>query len=347
MLSFSPSFSIALMLIDLSFLGTTPRSRRSPHAGPSLPRRTSLRLAQASSNANDNAGANPQTRNTGANRNGSYTSTLHSSRQLASVEVAIPVNKTRLSSHGSSTPSVVGDTVGDGPNEYNTPATSVAVTPAESDVNTSRKRVSATARARELRSNAMSLSTRRGLKRASEESPAHNPTDASDADLARFLQIQEYQKPVSKRQKVSDCTERDAWDIQVSTDDDDISLVNDESSEWDERDAVKGPQRRRKTRARASARSGTIIADSEDSNSGDDEFDEQDDIYQNDPDPSDSVPSASATEDETLLPQRPRNENIGNASTRRRARARTQAPSSRPSWMSHRVCEHHLLILML
>lgn len=261
------------------------------------------------------------------------------------MEVAIPVNKTRLSSHGSSTPSVAEDALGNGPNEYSTPVTSVAATPAESDVNISRKRISATARARELRSSAMSLDTRRGLKRASDDTPAHIQTDA---DLARSLQMQDYQEPVPKRQRLSANTRRSAWKIRDSTDDDDDTTpVHDESSEVDEKDAVKG-WRSWAARAPPSVNPGTIIADSEDSNSiGDDGFDEQDDIYQSDPDLSDSAPSASVTEDGPLLPRRSRNANMGNANIRTRPRTRTEAPASRPSWMSYRVGEELLQILIL
>lgn len=302
-----------------------------------------MRLAQSSSISNKNPEPNTQAISTGAKINGSR-SISPIGHRFASVEVAIPVKKTHLSSHGSSTPSVVADTVGDGLNEYSTPMTSVTVTPAESDVNTSKKRISATARARELRSSAVSLDIHRGLKRAPDHTSAHIQTDA---DLARSLQIQEYQNPVTKRQRLSVSTRRRASEVQDSTDDD-TSLVHDESSEVNERDAVTG-WRLRVTRAPPSAvNPGTTIADSEGSDSiRDNGSDAQDDVYQSDPDLSDSVPSASTTEDEPLLPWRSRNVNMGNASTRMRRRTRTEAPASRPSWMSNRVGEQLLQILSL
>lgn len=347
--------SNSAMLIYLS-PGAVP-SRASSKTRSSLPRRTSLRLAQSSANANANANTNnAQANDLGNNMNNSYSLTSSNGTRPTSVEVAIPLPKTRLSSHSSSTPSVAEDILGGGPNDYNTPATSVAVTPSESDVNMSRQRISATTRARELRSNAPSLNTRRGLKRDSDGIPDYISADAhSDADLARILQIQEYQEPAQKRQKVSANMKRSSWEIQDSTEDDDASRALDESSEAEEGDAVKGWQPSGRTRAPTLVGSKTIVADSEDSNfTGGDESDDQEDIYENDLEATDSS-SALSDEDEPLSLRRSRNGNVDNSSIRATARSRPRPrarvsasrpsrarPSSAPSWMSSRVCDSPL-----
>ncbi|RJE23268.1 repair protein RAD16 [Aspergillus sclerotialis] len=315
--------------------GAAP-SRKSSETRSPLPRRTSLRLAQSSSNANANYN-NAPAKDSRERINNPYSFTSPNDPRFRSVEVAIPLTKTRLS-YGSSTPSGSEDILGDGPDEYNTPATSVAVTPPESDVNVSRKQINATSRARELQLSAMSLNTKSGLKRASDGIPDNTSTDThSDADLARMLQIQEYQKPPQKRQKVSATVKQIPWEVQDSTEGDDAALALDESSELEEEDTVKDWQKSRKTRAPTLSRPDTIIADSEDPNStSDDEFNEQDDIYEDDTEATDSS-SAPATEDEPLSLHRSRNGNARNSNIREparrrpRRRPRAQASSSRLS----------------
>jgi len=80
-----------------------------------------------------------------------------------------------------------------------TPATSVAITPVESDGNRPNKRVSASARAVELRASTMSLGTQRGRKRA----PSNFTKEDIDEALARALQAEEYRAINPKRQKIS------------------------------------------------------------------------------------------------------------------------------------------------
>lgn len=326
------TFTLSPMLIYLS-PGTAPFTRSSK-TRLSLPRRTSLRLAQSSSNANANSN-NAPAKDSRDGINNSYPFTSSNDPRFPPVEVAIPLTKTRLSSHGSSTPSASEDILGDGPNEYNTPATSAAVTPPESDVNASRERLNATSRARELRLSAMSLNTKRGLKRASDGIPDHTSADThSDADLARILQIQEYKKPPQKRQKVPAIVKQSSWEVQDSTEDDDVSLALDESSEFEEENTVKDWQESRKTRAPTLSRSDAIVADSEDPNfTGDDESNEQDDTYESEPGATDSS-SALATEDEPLSLQRSRIRNARNSNIREPARRR---PPHRPRASSSRL----------
>lgn len=138
-------------------------------------RRTSARLALSRANADAN---NAQA--TGRNR----------SRQ--SLQVAVPVNNLSASHTSSSRSSVENGS-------RSTPATSVAITPVESDGNRPNKRVSASARVAELRSSTMSLGTQRGRKRA----PLNFTKEDIDEALARALQAEEYRAINPKRQKIS------------------------------------------------------------------------------------------------------------------------------------------------
>jgi DNA repair protein RAD16 len=125
--------------------------------------------------------------------------------RLAKLEVAIPLKPTPRRS-----PSSVAaeDTSADGNNEYDTPATSVAVTPAASDIGPSKKRVSASVRARELRSSNMFLGGLKGSKRSlATETDNYfeaEMAESADAVLARDLQLQEYQQNPPKRRMTSD-----------------------------------------------------------------------------------------------------------------------------------------------
>lgn len=243
------------------------------------------------------------------------------------MEVAIPLKKSQ-SPHGSSSTSVVEHASGDGTNDYSTPATSVAVTPAGSDVNIPKKRVSATARAQALGSSSMSLNhTQRGRKRASDDlSGKAFSTESSDANLALALQREEYQHQVPKRQRVSS-NAQSAWVIPDSTEDEDtlteldgISGIDDGGSAMD-------------------------LGWGEDSNSiRNAEFGERDDIYESDAEQSGSSPSTPTTEDE-LVSRRQRHAPANNIRNRTRPRARardsrfSQSALNRPAWMSYRVRE--------
>ncbi|KAL2215293.1 putative DNA excision repair protein Rad16 [Thermoascus aurantiacus ATCC 26904] len=147
---------------------------------------------------------------------------LEAQARTSSIEIHIPVKKESPAQGPSSSTSVDGASR-DEMNGDDTPATSVAVTPADSETNKPRKRVSASARARELRSSAFSLSTARGLKRDASVLSADDSTiESSDAALARALQMEEYQRTGVKRQKLSMGRSKPALEIQNSTDDDDM-----------------------------------------------------------------------------------------------------------------------------
>ncbi|KAL4880009.1 SNF2 family N-terminal domain-containing protein [Aspergillus karnatakaensis] len=123
--------------------------------------------------------------------------------RLSKLEVAIPI-KTSASRRSASSSVATEDTSADGVTGYNTPATSVAVTPAESDIARPKKRISAAARALELRSSTISSSTRSGTKRSvATEAEDYFTIENADAALARSLQIQEYKHNSPKRRKVS------------------------------------------------------------------------------------------------------------------------------------------------
>lgn len=146
------------------------------------PRRTSSRLA-ALSNTHDTSASNIP----------------------SALEVVVPARK-QSTTRGSSRSSL-GDVSGDG--TRSTPATSVAITPAESDVNKPNKRVNASARARALReSTRHSVPAQNKRKRSS---PGFTQTDVDEA-LARHLQAQEYDGV--KRQKASPDEDIESEDVQ-------------------------------------------------------------------------------------------------------------------------------------
>ena len=238
------------------------------------------------------------------------------------VEVAIPVNKRHPSSRGSSAASVADDTSGDGRNDYSTPGTSVAVTPAESSASTSRKRVSATARARELGSSTMSLNNaQRGLRRSSRSIfAATPPNEDSDAQLARTLQLREYQRP-AKRQRISSGAKKRAFEIPDSTEDDEPLTELEDLSEFIDEEAIMEWE-----------------PSGESSSASIDEAG-QDDSRRNDTELNDSTASSSDSDDVPLIWRTRRNRDIGSRRGRGRTSARAAASNSYPPWMSHRVSE--------
>lgn len=294
-----------------------------------LPRRTSSRLARASfaasQKAEDDSGQfNPVGSHPGPCSN--------------SFEVAIPL-KNVVSRYTSSSSTSTEENSGDGTNEYNTPATSVAVTPIESDIK-SRKRISASTRARELRSSAYSLSnTQRGVKRTSTAMSVDNSkTEDSDAALARVLQLEEYRSP--KRQKPS----RNNSNIEVQVSDDDCCPLTD-TDEIVEMAKEGRTQRQPHPGSRVSlaAMGRTIIPDSEDFYSSDEL---KDGLMDTDELGSDSSASdfdsplsdlPSSEDDEPLVSQLPEDRN--KSITRRRALpSRCSAPTRPlPPGMSRRV----------
>ncbi|KAI9924151.1 DNA repair protein rad16 [Aspergillus wentii] len=298
-------------------------------------RRTSMRLAQSSvvNTRKDNVqGADNDEEMSDLNTVGSLPGC-----SLRSLEVAIPIKKESPSSSAS-----IEDVSRNGSNGSNTPATSVAVTPAESDVGNPKKRVNAAARARELRSSTMSLNSTRGVKRSAAAISVDSSTaENSDAALARDLQLKEYQKPLPKRQKTLTGRGLDEIGVEDSTDDEsmlsDLDVDNDDDfQQW---------QPPRKTRNSLRSAGNIASLDNDDQNALDEEFE---DDYQSDSESSSSKDSASAVEDETLISRRSRAGN--NASGRGRGgrgrgRGRTQASrlsefsrvTSGNTWMSYRA----------
>ncbi|KAL5360811.1 SNF2 family N-terminal domain-containing protein [Aspergillus floccosus] len=251
-----------------------------------------------------------------------------------SLEVAIPV-PSRSSSRATS--SAVDDTSYDGTNEYNTPATSVAVTPVASDAGRSRKRVSASTRARELRSSAMSLHTVNGTKRAFSAISDSTP-DKADEALALALQAQEYQASFPKRHKLSGTEDLEIADSagesslsELDSDADMDGLTDDDSEPWQPQQASKRSRRSMDKNVIPNSEDGDSLLDdgSEDANlyitsSGDDSTDSEAEI--------------------PLIEQRRPRPAAASGSRGQRRRARTRAPTrdftERPatqSWMTYRA----------
>lgn len=311
-----------------------------PRDNPSsLPRRTSLRLAQSSPRSITDR---PSDHKANQKNEEHHLESIESSFVPTSIEVAIPLKK-QSPSCASSSSSSSEDTSGEGRNDYDTPATSVVMTPAESDVNKPRRRVNASARALELRSSSMSLSnTQRGLKRnAAALSPEAPALETSDEALAQALQMQEYQESFSKRLKIAANASRDTLEIEDSTGDDDLLMNLDSDGVEDAEDEEDFEPWQPKRNIRTSRRSTTkrTIPDSEVSDLSDDEA--GDDNYQTDSG-ADGPPSSSS-EEEPLVVERARNSGTTNASTGSRGRRQAlRAPANRrrtviPPGMSRRV----------
>lgn len=311
-------------------ISDTARSEASSSRAGSLPRRTSARLSQPSSTPTDKTKAIDQIPDTDDTSDG-LSSPVSNDHHLPAVEVAIPANNASRSSHGSSAASIAEDTSGDGTNDGSTPGTSVAATPAASGVSTTRKRVSATARAQELRS---LINRQRGMKRSSGGISAEAPTtETSDANMARDLQLREYQKP-SKRQRVSANAARSALEIPNSTEDEEFVS---ELEGWGDSEEESLQE----------------MYDSEVASlAGDDKLG-QDGVDRDDAEHSDSASSTPPTDDQPVYPsRRQRNRNLGNrrgGGRGSRARTRTQGLSTQscPPWMTYRVSERAALAASL
>lgn len=145
-----------------------------------------------------------------------------------------PLRKRSIANSPSSASSLV-DSVQDQMSEYDTPGTSAAVTPAETSAlrnampisAASTKKVSASARALELRSSAHSLSTSvRNRKRQAQDSDEDgSPDESSDARLARRLQAEEYSGKASKRTKMASSNNKYQIDDSIDDDDDDLEFI--------------------------------------------------------------------------------------------------------------------------
>lgn len=142
-------------------------------------------------------------------------------KSFASIEVAVPIKQ--LFPYEDSSSSGTQSRSG-----FDTPATSITTTPAESDTISKRprRRVNASTRALELRTSSYSLnnassSKKRGIDEISNQDVT---TENSDARLARALQAEEYAESHVKRAKFS---KSNISGVHNSTDDEDDDLLVD------------------------------------------------------------------------------------------------------------------------
>lgn len=262
------------------------------------PRRTSMRLASAREDAERKESAQATTAaSAAAPRN----------RNRPTIEVAIPV---KTQSASSSSRSSVDNVSGIGTNQRSTPATSVAITPAESDVNKPNKRVSASARARELRSNAMSLGTTQKTRKRNASAILKAEIDEA---IARVLQEEEYRE--TKRPRLSSEEDTDSLaGLESATDSEDFELQ---------------PRKGRKPRHHP-----RITIGPEDLEALDDDSSGID---------TDTDTESLSEEEEEPLPPRPQRSRGGAASARGRNARRSlivhpQGIAQCPQGMSKRVC---------
>lgn len=253
--------------------------------------------------------------------------------RLAKVEVAIPLKYPRRSASSSV---AAEDTSADGITGYDTPATSVAVTPADSDIGRSKKRVSASARAQELRSSNMSLGAKakRGIKRsAATETDDYFTPENADAALARNLQLQEYQQNIPKRRKTSD----NSFPEIGGSEDGDSPLSEIDYDELYEED-LENPLPPKKLRASRRSNTKPVIPDSDDFLDEGSEGYIDDHAYRSDSASNMSDSSSAASEEVPLIVQRA--ERTNNTKTRRlmsRRRLSAGLASALASGMSSRV----------
>ncbi|KAL4811554.1 SNF2 family N-terminal domain-containing protein [Aspergillus unguis] len=236
----------------------------------------------------------------------------------AKLEVAIPIRKPAALRSASSSVAAE-DTSADGLAEYDTPATSVAVTPAVSDIGTAKKRVSASTRARELRSSNMALGGQRGLKRSvAVEEDDYFASESADAALARNLQFQEYQQDSTKRQKTSggSLEEIDGF----SDGNSELTELDDDDNIFQEPEEEVFPQKKLRSSRRSNVR--PVIRDRDALMDDDSDDDIGDQSYQGGLDlvaGSSSDSSSTESEEQPLLVQRASqiNSRAGNRRNRR------------------------------
>lgn len=205
-------------------------------------------------------------------------------------EVAVPKHSSKVPvtrghrAVASSSISSLDDTMDDTTSEYETPGTSVVVTPAEVSLalSTSGKKVSATARAIALRTSSQGLNGRNTSKKRRAQDMAADgfPDIGTDAQLAQRLQAEEYEEldsvdaGTSKRTKISNSSRRlprretdspSLSDVVIvdSDSDDDIPL----SSVRGGRGALPSRAARDSAKKSISTKLATIVPDSEDDES--------------------------------------------------------------------------------
>ncbi|GAB1204601.1 DNA repair protein rad16 [Aspergillus pseudonomiae] len=169
-----------------------------------------------------------------------------------------------------------------------------------------RKRVSASARARELRSSIKSLNTQKGSKRDFATITSDDPTaESSDTALAQALQLREYQESSSKRRKARGGVR---LAVEDSTDNDSVLM----GLSYDEENGTVDIRKRRPTRkTRNSVQS--VVSDSESSTIMEDESGDEQEYCSG----SDSMSDV----DDDSVSQRTRNSAGSRAGARTRARA--------------------------
>ncbi|OJK05372.1 hypothetical protein ASPACDRAFT_49528 [Aspergillus aculeatus ATCC 16872] len=244
-----------------------------------------------------------------------------------SIEIAIPSRKAATLSE-SETSLLDEGSSGVSTRTYSTPATSTAATPVESDAPGSKKRVSASARARELHSSTMSLNPSRGLKRPA--ASMFSTTFTTDAALAEALQAQEFQGRSPKQPKSS----RHSTPGSNSFATDMGHSVENESLHAQHLSLRKRPLR--------SAQISNVLCDDEPT--GDEMRTDQTDIFSSESDLSDfSYSLTEVSEDEDAEPQEPTRSrtvrNSGVSRTPRQVPISARSSSSVPGdlWMTRRA----------
>ncbi|PLB36696.1 DNA repair protein RAD16 [Aspergillus candidus] len=316
-----------------------PKPSRDSASDPSLdspssfPRRTSARLARSAQidvSVDDTGNGLPHAEELRAPRN----------IKMPAIEVAIPTKNYSPGPSLTRSPSssIVDNTSADGTNGYTTPATSVAPTPAEQDAANPKKRISAAARARELRSSTLAINTGGGRKRTrATTSGDSTPLQQSDEAIAAALQAEEYQKTSTKRRKVPEISdsaeeESDLTDLTLNDDVDDNDFT-----EWQ-------PTRKTRSSLQSLPNPGPSSYRELKPHMGDSSEDEQD--YHNESDAgSDSISSASATDEDVPLASqrtsrirsavRPRSR--GQTQTRVRSNIDNLPRTPAEAWMSRRA----------
>ncbi|PYH81396.1 nucleotide excision repair protein [Aspergillus uvarum CBS 121591] len=288
-----------------------------------FPRRTSARLNRTSltssasiSQAENNDRCDP------------FPATMgHQEIKPISIEISIPSRRAATLSE-SETSLLDEGSSGVSTRTYSTPATSTAATPVESDASGSKKRVSASARTRELHSSTMSLNSNRGLKRPAASMFSTSVT--TDAALAEALQAQEYQGRSSKQPKSSlhstSGSNSSATDMGRS--------VRNESLHAQRLSFRKRPLR--------SAQISTALCDDEPT--GDEMKTDQTDVYSSESDLSDcSYSLTEVSEDEDAKPQEPirsraaRNYGVSRTSRQGPTSARSSSQVPGDVWMTRRA----------
>lgn len=180
-----------------------PSSGTSLRNYSALPRRTSQRLSKLSSSAR-NPHVIPDSEDDFDDQLDLPSTAAHGTQHASGrVEVVIPVKKNASESpYDSASRSSLSLLSVDGATGNTTPATSIGLAAPESDTKKPRTRVNASDRAQQLRSSTLSSSNPPLKKiRSLAEMPAEVDREATDAALAKVLQMKEYAQPYAKKRK--------------------------------------------------------------------------------------------------------------------------------------------------